>query len=279
MTDLLYSIRMRASANGAHISGSERLVSSERAEGIIRDMCGRAVSRGVMPDDITITVDPMTRESIQYEAALDFVSVQVSCVHEGRSFAVQMLEHIGVAPEAARYAVHIVGSGAAPSGANMRGAVIMDAQNGVRLEQDQERGVRVSRFDWTESAHRNVNRALSSAGFPHFRTQEALALASKVARAPGVLAELCWSDDPDYTAGYVSSARAGYMRIPFMKKPGDAHGGRVFFVDAQNTRLDVLITYLQSAAVLIRKVGSVRNSVEPHWALEHYASGSTHVRA
>ena len=34
--------------------------------------------------------------------------------------------------------------------------------------------------------------------------REALVLASKVQSAEGIVGELCWSDDPDDTIGYVA---------------------------------------------------------------------------
>jgi len=97
----------------------------------------------------------------------------------------------------------------------MRGAMIIDARTGDRMEPDQERGVRASRFDWTDDALEAINRKLAVIGLTHFRTREALALATKVAHAPGMVAELCWSDDPDYTAGYVASRATGYVRFRY----------------------------------------------------------------
>ena len=46
--------------------------------------------------------------------------------------------------------------------------------------------------------------------------REALVLASKVQSAEGIVGELCWSDDPDYTVGYVA-CNGIYHRIPNMK--------------------------------------------------------------
>ena len=38
----------------------------------------------------------------------------------------------------------------------------------------------------------------------------------------GVVAELCWSDDPDYTTGYVAGKNIGYVRIkPIYKQSKD----------------------------------------------------------
>jgi 6-carboxyhexanoate--CoA ligase len=129
--------------------------------------------------------------------------------------------------------------------------MIMDAVSGDRLEPDHERGVRASRFDWTDSALGSISRNLEERGLTHFRTREALALATKVAHAPAMVAELCWSDEPEYTAGYVASLGTGYVRFPYLKERGDPCGGRAFFVDRNKLDLSALMHYLQTVPVLI----------------------------
>jgi len=79
-------------------------------------------------------------------------------------------------------------------------------------------------------------------------------LASKVASVKGTIAELCWSDDPFYTTGYVASKKLGYVRIPHLKKEGDYHGGRVFFVDFVNTvEINDYIEEIEKTPVLVTK--------------------------
>jgi 6-carboxyhexanoate--CoA ligase len=140
--------------------------------------------------------------------------------------------------------------------------MIMDAETGERLEPDQERGVRASRFDWTEDARVPADQVLSDSGLTHFRIREALALATKVVHAPGVVAELCWSDDPDYTAGYVASIKTGYVRFPFLKQEGDDRGGRAIFINRNALDLTALLHYLQAEAVLINTVGKCSDAVD-----------------
>jgi 6-carboxyhexanoate--coA ligase len=81
--------------------------------------------------------------------------------------------------------------------------------------------------------------------------REALVLASKVQSAEGIVGELCWSDDPDYTVGYVACNDI-YHRIPSMKEFGSNLGGRVFFVKT-NTDVDCVIKYLEKAPVLVQR--------------------------
>ncbi|MDJ1631243.1 6-carboxyhexanoate--CoA ligase [Bacillus velezensis] len=65
----------------------------------------------------------------------------------------------------------------------------------------------------------------------HSRIKEAHAIAAKVCAHPGIIAELCWSDDPDYITGYVAAKKLGYQRIAKMKNAGDESGRRIFFTD------------------------------------------------
>jgi 6-carboxyhexanoate--CoA ligase len=161
------------------------------------------------------TIDDITEMPLRTLTALDLVTMNASDLSTGRSLASQARQAAGVSPIAIEAAIHHISHGAALSGGALRGAMIMDSRSGERFEPDRERGIRASRFDWTEEALRKIRQSLESIGFTHHRTREALALATKVAHAPGMVAELCWSDDPDYTAGYIASLRTGYVRFPF----------------------------------------------------------------
>ena len=114
-----------------------------------------------------------------------------------------------------------------------------------------------------EEASKHIDQDLRAVGLTHYRTREALALATKVAHAPGVVAELCWSDEPDYTAGYVASLQTGYVRFPRLKDIGDPKGGRVFFVNRDALNMTKLIDYLQFCPVLIAAAGECRAAITP----------------
>jgi len=83
--------------------------------------------------------------------------------------------------------------------------------------------------------------------------KEALILASKVASHPDVTAEICISDDPDYTTGYIASKQLGYLRIPNIKRRGEKHGGRVFIVK-ESADIDRLTNYLEKTPVIVSGV-------------------------
>ena len=111
---------------------------------------------------------------------------------------------------------------------------------GERLDTG-DRGVRVSHMDSFDSHALGDNE--------HMR--EALVLASKVQSADGIVGELCWSDDPDYTVGYVA-CNGVYHRIPNMKELGSVIGGRVFFVRS-DIDCESVVEYLEKAPVLVRR--------------------------
>jgi 6-carboxyhexanoate--CoA ligase len=259
----LYSIRMRAAIGDRHVSGAERIVSREKVERTMSELVERALKKGCTRDQVSVTVESLGDALIRRLTALDVITLTVPDMHTARSAVSRVLRDAGVSAQAVEAAIAHISRGAAPSGGNMRGAMIMDAQSGERLEPDRERGVRASRFDWTGEAGEKISRRLAALGLTHFRTREALALATKAAHAPGMVAELCWSDDPDYTAGYAASLHTGYVRFPFLKQTGDAKGGRAFFIRRSILDRESFLRYLQQDAVLITNIGECMAAMEP----------------
>jgi 6-carboxyhexanoate--CoA ligase len=256
----LYSVRMRASSGKSHLSGAERLVPHERIRLAVQDFVERALSKKLSPDQIVLTIDALGDAEVRSVRSLDLISLNIHDLAACRENAARFLEASGVSPSAVLTAFRLLEQGAAPDGGNMRGAMLIDSESGERLESDRSRGVRVSRIDWSDEASDRIDRDLSTLGLTHFRTKEALALATKVALAPGIVAELCWSDEPGYTAGYVANRTAGYIRFPLMKKTGNYFGGRAFFVrrDHDSFNRNALVAYLQETPVLITGVGACR---------------------
>ncbi|MBI5378806.1 MAG: hypothetical protein HZA23_01445, partial [Nitrospirae bacterium] len=128
---------------------------------------------------------------------------------------------------------------------------------GRRLEPDPSRGVRARKMDWTPEASRVIEKRLRPWGRPFLRVREALAVATKVAHAPGVVAELCWSDDPDYAGGYVASKQLGYVRVSRLKPLGEQSGGRAVFMTPGGS-LERLVRYLRETPLLLVEAGSVK---------------------
>jgi len=268
----LYSIRMRASFQERHVSGAERIITHDRIDATVRGLVARARYREVEPDRIIVSVDPLGDTLLKRLTSLDVTTLETPDHWSGREHAARVLTLAGVSEQAVAFAMEQISKGVSATGANMRGAMIMDAITGERLEADQSRGIRASRFDWTDEALQNVTQQLAVIGLTHHRTREALALATKVAHAPGMVAELCWSDEPDYTAGYVASFRTGYVRFPFLKQRNDIHGGRAFFIDHDHADLGALTDYLETAAVLINAVGSISPAMDPQTFFDRMSS-------
>lgn len=266
----LYSVRMRASDGARHVSGAERIVPAARVEATVNELVSRALDKGCRPDRITVAVDALGPAPVRKLTSLDVMILNAPDVPGSRMTAFRILERSGVSADAVKSAINLLGNGPSASGGAMRGAMVIDAVTGERLEPDRERGVRASRFDWSDEASKQIDRTLSDAGLTHFRTREALALATKVAHAPGIVAELCWSDDPDYTAGYVASLSTGYVRFPFLKPKGDDRGGRAFFVRPGGFDLAAFVRYLREEPVLITKIGGCKPSMKAEEFLERF---------
>jgi 6-carboxyhexanoate--CoA ligase len=130
---------------------------------------------------------------------------------------------------------------------------------GVRLEPDLLRGVRVTRMGITKEASTDLSAKLGKIGINNNTVKEALILVSKVHRHPMIIGELCISDNPGYTTGYVATRAHGYIRLPRIKKKGIPYGGRAFFITGGEVK--GLIKYLQTTPVLINKIEPCRGIV------------------
>lgn len=249
----MYSVRMRAEKDGKHISGAERITDDimPAAQSLIE----RAISHEKgKPDFINISLEEL-KSPIKKITSLPLILAHVSNVSEGRTLAKKLLLDKGIPLFCVEKAINLLENGAA-EGESMRGAVIMDI-HGERLEPDKQRGIRASRMDITEDAAAELARSIEEAGLGQYYgyISEALVLATKVASVKGTIAELCWSDDPSYTAGYVASGK-GYVRIPHLKPPGNPLGGRVFFVNGID--LDSYIHEMEKTPILVNRFGGIK---------------------
>ncbi len=234
---------MRASLGGRHVSGAERLVERSRLEETVAELLRRPSAY----DRIVVTVEEVEKVQSVRES-LPVFSYHLKTVTAGRRFALEKLVASGVPEHIARKGLRLLAEGPAPGGAVMRGAVLLSVESGQRLEEDSARGVRTVRVDWRD--RERVREQLKEMGMTE-RTLDALALATKNVLC-GVVAELCWSDDPDYTTGYVASERVGYVRIAPLKEEGDPRGGRIYFI--RGDLLPQLVECLERKAVLIESL-------------------------
>lgn len=224
---------------GKHISGAEKIISEEKIMDVAQKMIRRALEHTKGKSDfISLKIEAVQEDNIQYIPCLKTVSWENQTVAEARARAQAILEDNDITRKSVEQAFHLLDT----LSANMRGAILLNAVTGERLDNLGNRGVRVSKMGYATDSFVTDNL--------HFK--EALALASKVLSAPHILAELCWSDDPEYTTGYVS-AHSKYHRLTNMKPFSSELGGRVFFVDSAASHEDIrtLIHYLEEEVVLI----------------------------
>ena len=226
---------MRAeSRRGEHVSGAEGIfkqsgIAQAVAEYIER---GRTHPRGAAAS-ITITVEPIKGRP-RTISALKVGTLDTKTPREARAAAAERMLSLGVSAAAIKAAFKALKGG-------MRGAAIIDAATGMRLEPDRSRGVRASRIGIAEGS--SIGRTLRRLGIDTPTVREALVLATKVTSAHGVLAEVCASDDPDYTTGYLASRRLGYVRLLNIKRTRSRSGGRAFIV-RPGADIEALIRYL-----------------------------------
>ncbi len=245
MSDMdYYSLKMRASQqvvegeqkHEQHISGAERIVNRDSVEAVCSAMVRRAMthSKGD-PDFINVKIEKVHENDIQILKALPVTRVDVESWQDGleKAFGV-----VGDAAAGIREKLPELLRETFP----MRGAMLYDIATGERLEPDHERGVRATYMDALHSSE--VDGCKN-----HFN--EAIVLATKVANAPGMVAEFCVSDDPNYVTGYVASKELGYVRIMKMKEMGDENGGRIFLFDSRKAKAEECIEYLQKKKVLV----------------------------
>ena len=237
--DSLFSVKMRASRGGEHVSGAERIVAPSATPETVSALVRRALghSKGD-PDFISLKVAAIG--DVLRIKALPVATETASTPGEGLAIAERLLREAGV-QRASDVVAMLADAGP------MRGAMLVDADTLERLEPDKARGVRATCMDSAGAQGR-----LPPSSKSHYA--EAIVLASKVAVAPGIVAELCISDDPDYVIGYVASRATGYRRISCMKEMGDTRGGRIFVCrgiagDPSNT-----IRFLEETPVLVEAI-------------------------
>jgi 6-carboxyhexanoate--CoA ligase len=255
------SIRMRASkvlrnpkSSEIHISGAEGLYEDGDVQKVVRKYIERAINHPKgRADKIIIRIEETGHEPKEIPA-LPVATVSCSVPSEAGNIIIRLLQSSGVSRKAVYVAFRSIRKG------NMRGAAIVSAEKGIRLDPDRERGVRVSRLGISKEALKLLSSRLSRYGINNDTVKEALVLASKVASGADVIAELCISDDPDYTTGYVASRKFGYMRIPNIKRKGSKIGGRAFFV-GEGANTSKIMRYLERNPVLICKAALCRGLI------------------
>lgn len=245
-----YSVRMRAAKNKSleqeekHISGGEQLSTFDNINQTVNQLLAKGLthSKG-RPDFMQITCD-LINEPITEVSPLEINTNKVDSVKKGQIIANELLEDAGVPRSILKKTWENISAYL-----DMKGAVLLSIHSGERMDNKINGGIRVSRMDWLESNFEKWSNHYQKSN--NQRMKEALVLASKVSSHPATIAELCWSDDPEYMTGYVASKSLGYQRITQLKEQGDEKGCRIFFVDCLES-LPSYINYLEKEPVFIQ---------------------------
>jgi 6-carboxyhexanoate--CoA ligase len=240
--------------NEIHISGAEGLYGASDVQKVVKDYIKRAISHSKgKPDKIIITIEEIEQKPREI-SALPIMTVCCRKPTEGENIVINLLKSLGISKQAINTAFELIKKG------EMRGAAVITTEKGKRLEPDKKRGVRASWLGIDKAALKLLSSRLSGYKINTDTVKEAVILASKVASFDDILAELCVSDDPDYTTGYVASKKFGYVRIPNIKYGGSISGGRAFFV-REKTNIERLIRYLERTPALITKCAPCRGII------------------
>ncbi len=231
-----------------HISGAEGIYGAEKIDRICSDYIARALEhpRG-RPDTIVITLESIIERPVK-APLLPVTTADCLSPESAWNIIVSRVSALGVSDRAMAAALRVL-----RSEKTMRGASLISSQSGRRLEPDKARGIRVSRLGIDSMSEKILHKRLASMKIYTVTVKEALILASKVVSCKDIIAEICISDDPDYTTGYVASRATGYLRIPNIKRLGEMHGGRVFFL-RPDADIEKTINYLERRAVILESI-------------------------
>jgi 6-carboxyhexanoate--CoA ligase len=255
---MYYSVKMRASKDrahedgGKHISGAERIVNFTEIPEVCQQLAERAITHeNGQADFINIKVELVKSNELTYSSSLPIFQIKAENYQEGEEAAKSILELAGITGSVTEQSWQYLIDGGM-QGHNLRGALVVDGQTGEIYNPD-FKGIRSTRMDLTKEAEAELNEVLRLNKLDKSRLKEALVLATKVAAAPNAWCELCFSDNPQYTTGYVAVRNWGYFRIPNIKPP-HAKGGRVFLVNGNDFSWQKYLDFLTKKPILINNI-------------------------
>jgi 6-carboxyhexanoate--CoA ligase len=247
---MLYSVRMRADDGHRHTSGAEGIFPEVELLSVQSEYLTQALnhSRG-KAKNINITIEELS-------TLPKWIKTLPVCTIDGDAW-----ETINIMLEALQCSVKAIDNAAKLiyNQNELRGAAVIDSISGQRLDEDQSRGLRAVRFGLTKDALISLDENIMRFGLVDTRVKEGLQIASKIASCIDVGAELCVSDNPDYTTGYVASRKFGYVRIPNIKESGSSCGGRVIFTQSGIINIK---EYLENTPVLINEISGFKGNVK-----------------
>lgn len=252
----LFSLKMRASEerDGArrHVSGAEKIVPRDSLPEFAAALTERGINHAKgNADFLNIKMERLDPERVLYLDAPEVSTVEVGDWREGMREVERFLRELKIAD------VHGVMERLRETYA-MRGATLLDVRTLARLEPDRERGIRATYMD-------REREGASAPTLEKDHYSEAIVLATKVMNCPGIVGEICVSDDPEYVVGYVASPKIGYRRITRMKEYGSELGGRIFLFDGEAADVNDAIEFLERQPVIVRGISAAPRKVRNRW--------------
>lgn len=244
-----YSVKMRGSkyidGKETHISGSENIVREDVLEEISKSLIKRALNHDKgKAEFINIKIEKLNEDELTYIDPLKVQTIDVKNSTEGLKACNKLLKLIGINEGKSQLIINML-----TEIKDMRGAILLDINTLERLEPDKERGVRATFMDLEYSTFsESIKHTKKSTHFI-----EALVLASKVISCPYIIGEICYSDDPNYTAGYIASKKFGYVRFTHMKELGNPFGGRIFLYDSKKENIEPCIDYIENKKIIVKE--------------------------
>lgn len=255
----LFNIKMRASKidndknEYKHISGAERISSEDYLEEVVKNLVDRAINHEKgKSDSINISIDKIDKKKITYIPCLDVTTIESETPYDGKNYIIELLKKINIENIKGQKILDTLNSAC-----DMRGAILFDVSTMKEIDSNKKRGIRATGMDWRESLKNELEEVLYFSGLNNNHVKEALVLASKVLYPRGVLAEICISDDPNYTTGYVSIKDQGYFRITNLKEMGSQKGGRIILFDSRYLDLDKYIDFLENTITIVDTVPNI----------------------
>lgn len=264
--EALYNIRMRSSVNGKHFSGGEEILPEKDLEEGIAKLFKRGFespSHDLRKEvSISIRIDGVAPEQIKRSQLLPVRQLNSDNEETTRSFISSFLhlslEDITDDPKKTTQSIlDCIDSFLKQNTAAMWGAIML-SPSGEKVPVS-DNGVRTTHIGIQGEARKALLKSATSNGISGRRFPEALMLASKVIAQPLVHLEICLSDDPDYTTGYIAGKKIGYIRLPHIKRTGITGGGRIYLLNKSpdEEELAVLVGELKERAFLFETIAPI----------------------
>ncbi len=248
---------MRIHREGEHLSGAEDLVPLPEVGLVLTSFSQKlfplVLMEGTLPLQQIVTIDPVLEKDILRKSLLAVQTMKSESSEETEKALPDLLKHI--LPSGRTERILEIFKNEIMESTPRNGALLATSEGRI-LPEGISGGIRTTHVGCVSSLRRSLEHKLDGFfGKPNHRFVDALVLASKVLSSGGVLLEICTSDDPHYTTGYVASLHFGYVRIPHMKRQGIRRGGRLYVISPDSS-LPGLLNFLRFTPVLFDRQSS-----------------------